>query len=150
MSASRGPAGSNRARGTTTACRERASSSSTTTPRTTRTTSTRSGATPSGTSVSTSCASTTSRHTATRGSDERVGRSGEVLPQEVDRPLPGQPGRGLVVARRGVVVEAVLRAGIGEDLVAHVVGLERRLEGRDPGVDPVVVLGVVDEKRRLD
>ena len=36
----------------------------------------------------------------------------EVLVEELDRPLPRQLGGGLVVARRGVVVEAVLRAGI--------------------------------------
>src|SRR5262244_4378546 len=76
--------------------------------------------------------------------------SDEVLLQEVDRPLPSQLGRGLVVARSGVVVEAVLRPRIGEHLVPDVVGLERGLVRCDASVDPLVVLGVVNEQRRLD
>ena len=44
--------------------------------------------------------------------------SGEVLLEEGDRALPRQLGRRLVVARRRVVVEAVLRAGIDVHLVA--------------------------------
>src|SRR5438874_6936506 len=42
--------------------------------------------------------------------------------------LPGEGCRSLVVARSGVVVEAVLRARIGEHLVSHAVGLEGGLE----------------------
>src|SRR3989454_2284142 len=74
----------------------------------------------------------------------------QVLLEEVRGALPGEGRRGLVVARSGVVVEAVLRARIGEHLVSHVVGLEGGLERRDAGVDALVVLRVVDEKRRLE
>src|SRR4051812_44498364 len=78
----------------------------------------------------------------------RAGR--EVLLEEGQRALPGQRGGGLVVARGGVVVEPVLGARVLEHLVLHVVRLERGLVAGGAGVDAVVVLGVVDEQRRLD
>jgi hypothetical protein len=64
--------------------------------------------------------------------------------------LPGQVGRRLHVPRRGVVVKTVLRTGINEGLVAHVARLQRRLESGPHRVDVGVVLGVVDQQRRLD
>src|SRR5258705_4203600 len=61
----------------------------------------------------------------------RMLSSPQVRLEEVHGALPGQ-GRGrLVVARRGVVVEPVLRARIREHLVLDVVRLERGLERRD-------------------
>src|SRR5262245_2364040 len=47
----------------------------------------------------------------------------EVPLEEGDRPLPGEPGGGLVVPRRGVVVEPVLGAGVHVHLVGDAVGL---------------------------
>ena len=44
----------------------------------------------------------------------------------------------------------MLGAGIDEHLVALVAGLQRRLEGGPHGVDALVVLGVLDQQRRLD
>ena len=64
--------------------------------------------------------------------------------------VPRELGGSLVVARRGVVVEAVLRARVDVHRVLDLVRLERRLVGRPAGVDALVVLGVVDEQRRLD
>src|SRR5215468_8533744 len=69
--------------------------------------------------------------------------------EEVHGALPGERRRRLVVAGSGVVVEPVLGARILEHLVLHVIGLERGLERRDARVDPFVVLGVLDEERRL-
>ena len=56
---------------------------------------------------------------AVRDPDSRTAVSGsrslsEIFIEEVDRPLPRQLGRGLVVARRRVVVEPVLRARVDE------------------------------------
>src|SRR5437870_12361543 len=66
----------------------------------------------------------------------------QVRLEEVHGALPGKARGRFVVARRGVVVEPVLCARIREHLVLHVVGLERGLERRDAGVDPVVLPGV--------
>src|SRR5213595_93434 len=80
-----------------------------------------------------------------RGVCDHARLAAQVFLEEVHGPLPGE-GRGcLVIARGGVVVEAVLRARVGEHFVAHVIGVERRLEGRYAGVDAIVILGVVDE-----
>src|SRR5882724_5396096 len=74
----------------------------------------------------------------------------EVLVQEVHRPLPGERGGSAVVARRGVVVEAVLRAGIAVHRVRDLARLQRGLIGGPARIDPVVVVGVVDQQRGLD
>src|SRR5712692_2147602 len=79
-----------------------------------------------------------------------VSPSGEVLLEEGDRPLPGQLGRRLVVARRRVVVKAMLGAGVHVHLVLGAARLQRRLEGRPRRVDALVALGVLDQQRRLD
>src|SRR5215467_11319405 len=74
----------------------------------------------------------------------------EVLVQKVDGPLPGERSGRLVVARRGVVVEAVLRARVAIHRVRYAVGFERRLVGGPAGVHALVAVRVLDEKRRLD
>src|SRR5262249_52319150 len=74
----------------------------------------------------------------------------ELAVEEGDRPLPRELGRGGVVARGRVVVEAVLRARIDERLVVDVRRLQRLLVGRPRGVDALVVLGEVQQQRRLD
>src|SRR5262249_37909072 len=75
-----------------------------------------------------------------------------MLVEEVERPLPGELCRLLVVARRRVVVEAVLRAVVDEQLIVLLVFLERRLVGRDPLADAGVLgwIGIVQHHRRLD
>src|SRR5688572_9160290 len=73
-----------------------------------------------------------------------------VLLEERDRPLPRQLGRLRVVARRGVVVEAVLRPRIEVALVPDVVRLERLLERRPARVDARIRLGRLDHQRSLD
>src|SRR5438477_11746353 len=62
----------------------------------------------------------TTNHQPTTASVRRA-RSSQVLVEEIDRALPRQLGRRLVVARRGVVVEAVVRAGVDVLLVLLVV-----------------------------
>jgi hypothetical protein len=75
---------------------------------------------------------------------------GEVFLEVRHRALPRQLGRRLLEARRRVVVKAVLGAGVEVRFVRHAVLLERGLEGRPHRVDALVVLGVVDQQRRLD
>src|SRR5207249_10560086 len=74
----------------------------------------------------------------------------QVLVEEIDRALPRQLGRRLVIARRRVVVEAVVGAGVHELLVLDVVRLQRLLEVWPSGVDAVVEPAIVNEQRRLD
>src|SRR6185503_13512387 len=74
----------------------------------------------------------------------------QVLPEEGDGALPRQLRRRLVVARRGVVVEAVLRAAILVDLVAHARFLQLLLVRRIGVVDARVALSQMREDRRLD
>src|ERR1043166_6692712 len=76
--------------------------------------------------------------------------SGEILLEEGDRPLPSELRSRLVVTWRRVVVKAVLGAGVNVRLVAGVIGFESRLVRRPQRVDALVVLGVVDQQRRLD
>src|SRR5262245_39417869 len=77
-------------------------------------------------------------------------RSPERLVEEIDGALPGELGGGFAVTWRRVVVEAVLRVLVREDLVLLVVGLERRFEGRNPLVHAVIVARVVQHQRRAD
>src|SRR4029079_5825507 len=78
-------------------------------------------------------------------------RRAEMLREKGERSAIGEVGSGLVVARRaGVVVEGVLGAGIGVERIGLVVGFERRLVGRDPGVHGFVGFGVVQQQRGLD
>ena len=59
----------------------------------------------------------------------------QVLVEERDRPRPRELGGGFVVARRRVVVEAVIRARVHVHLVLDAVRLERRLVRGPAGVD---------------
>src|SRR5262249_20921988 len=78
-------------------------------------------------------------------------RNAEILLEERERTAPGKVGRRLVVARAaGVVVEGVLGARVDVLGVFLVVGLERGLERIDALVDVVVVLGILQQQRRLD
>src|SRR5688500_16314529 len=74
----------------------------------------------------------------------------DVLVEERDRPLPRQLGRGLIVARRRVVVEPVLSARIQIAFVTNIGRLERLLECRPARVDAFVHLGRLDHQRSLD
>ena len=64
--------------------------------------------------------------------------------------MPSQFGGLLVVARRRVVVKAVVGAFVEVDLIGDVVGLKRLFVGRPSGVDAPVEAGVVNQERRLD
>src|SRR5207244_2496827 len=74
----------------------------------------------------------------------------QILREELERPRPRELRRRLVVARRGVIVEAVLRAGIHVHLVLDARGLERRLVCGPALVDPLIGAGIVQQQRRLD
>src|SRR6202000_861262 len=74
----------------------------------------------------------------------------EVLVEKVDRALPGQLGGGFVVARRGIVVEAVLRAGINVYLVFHVRGFQGFFVVGPGRGDALVFFRVVQHQWRLD
>jgi hypothetical protein len=74
----------------------------------------------------------------------------DVLVEELERSLPRELRGRFVVARRRVVVEAVLRALVHEHLVLLVVRLQRRLVRRDAAFDALIVAGVVQHQRRLD
>src|SRR5262245_21446416 len=65
--------------------------------------------------------------------------SAQVLVEELQRPVPGELRRRLVVARRRVVVEAVLRPLVDEQLIGLVVRLERGLIGRNARADAGVL-----------
>src|SRR6516164_11010749 len=77
-------------------------------------------------------------------------RSGQVLLEPIERALPGELGGGLVVARRGVVMEAVIGAHIDKAFVRHL-GLSKLLvEGRPARRDAGIELAVLRRYRRLD
>src|SRR5271165_4400039 len=73
-------------------------------------------------------------------------RLAHALLEERDCTIPRQLGRGLLVARRRVVVETVLRSRIGVLLIGYVMGLQGRLVSRPHRVDALVVLSVVDHQ----
>src|SRR4051812_8106300 len=74
----------------------------------------------------------------------RWGMSGaQVLVEEIERALPRKLRGGLVVARRRVVVEAVLRVGIDVGVVLDVTGLEHLLERGPAAGDARVLRSVV-------
>src|SRR5690349_2377865 len=74
----------------------------------------------------------------------------QVLLEERERALPRKPRGRLVVARRRVVVEAMVRAGINVDLGFDAVRLQRGFERRDAGVGTRVFARVVREDRCAD
>src|SRR5207247_3964187 len=82
--------------------------------------------------------------------DSLYSGSAQVLPEERDGALPGELRGRLVVARGGVVVEAVLRSRIDERFVFRAIRFQRGFVTGPHGVDALVVLGVVDEEQRLD
>jgi hypothetical protein len=63
-----------------------------------------------------------------------IGMSAQVLVEEIDGALPGQLCGSLVIARRGIVVEAVMSARIGIGGVIDMIGLQGGFKGRATGV----------------
>src|SRR5688500_20078160 len=76
--------------------------------------------------------------------------SDQILPEPLQRALPGVCGRVLFVARAGVVVEGVLGAGVDVDLVCDACLLQRLFERGHPGGDAGIVLAVDAEHGGLD
>src|ERR1700694_6058265 len=74
----------------------------------------------------------------------------QIFVEERDGPRPGELGRGLVIARCRIVVEAVIGIRVHEHLVFHAVRLERRLKSGPAGIDAVVEARVLDQQGRLD
>src|SRR6185436_17933514 len=74
----------------------------------------------------------------TSGKHRSASGLAQILLEMCERALPGELGRVGVEARRGVVVESVLRARILEPLVPDVGCLQRRLVGRPGRVDALV------------
>ena len=74
-------------------------------------------------------------------------RSGQVLAEPGQRAFPCEFRRGFVVARGGIVVEAVAGAGIDMRFVGRAGGLQRGLVGGPGGVDVGVGLGEVQQQR---
>src|SRR5579883_1112538 len=73
----------------------------------------------------------------------------QVFIEEVDGPLPRQLGGGFVVARRGVVVEAVIGALVDIRGVGDVVGFQRLFISRPAAGDPLVERGVLSSSGAL-
>ena len=69
----------------------------------------------------------------------------ELLVEELERALPRELRGGFVVARGGVVVEAVVGAGVVVGGVLDAGLLERLLVGEPAGVHALVVLGELEE-----
>src|SRR5262245_13863902 len=76
--------------------------------------------------------------------------SAQIFVEPVEGALPGELGGRFVVARRGVVVKAVLRAGIDVAFMRHMTGGERLVERRPSRRDAFVLLAVLRQQRRLD
>src|SRR5262245_35088665 len=74
----------------------------------------------------------------------------DLFVEERDRSIPCQLCCGLLEARRGVVVEPMLRAGIEMPLVLHLRGLQCRLVRGPARIDALVDFGRLDHHRRLD
>src|SRR6266478_5530423 len=78
-------------------------------------------------------------------------RSGlQILIEKVEASLPGQFRGRLIVSRRRVVVETVIRALVYIRGIGHVIGLERFLPGRKSTGDARVEGTVMKQERRLD
>src|SRR5947208_14511443 len=95
-----------------------------------------------------SCSGGLDRRYSTRTSSLR--RRPDVFIEPIHCPLPRHLGRGFIVARRRVVVETVLGAGIGVLFVVHPVRLQRGLECRPTRIDAFIHSCVVDQHVRLD
>src|SRR5258706_1571169 len=75
---------------------------------------------------------------------------GHVLLEEGDRARPGKLGRSLVIAGRGVVMEAVVGVRIHVHLIFDAGGLECLFIIRPAGIDTLVERGVVKQERSFD
>jgi len=67
-----------------------------------------------------------------------------------DGALPGELGRRHIKARRGVVVKAMLGAGVLVHRKSHASAFEGRFVGGPSGVDPLVDAGQMNQHWRLD
>src|SRR5437870_7484861 len=76
--------------------------------------------------------------------------SSQVFVEPIQRAPPGQLGSRFVVARRGVVVEAVIGLGIDVALVRNVGCLQRRVVRRPRFGETRIELAMVNQNRRLD
>src|SRR5918994_6138637 len=74
----------------------------------------------------------------------------QILLEERNGPLPSELRRSLVIPRRRVVVEPVLRARVRVDLVAHPRFLQFLFVRGVHLVDARILFGEVDEQPRLD
>src|SRR5712692_998787 len=74
----------------------------------------------------------------------------QVFVEEIESALPGKLGRSLVIARRRVVVEAVIGALIHMHGVGNVIEFERLFVGGPCSVDTRVQGCIVKQQRRLD
>src|SRR5215471_795255 len=74
----------------------------------------------------------------------------QILAEPLKRTLPCQPGRRVIVARRGVVVEAVVGALVNEPLVRHVRSRECGIKIRPSRGYARVKLAILRKERRLD
>src|SRR5690349_14096438 len=70
-------------------------------------------------------------------------QSRQILAEVRQRAIPGKVRGLLVVARRGIVVEAVLRAFVGEGLIRNTSNLQRRLKRRARRVDAFIRAGIL-------
>ena len=76
--------------------------------------------------------------------------SGKTILEVIQRPLPRELGGFGVVARRRVVVKAVLRAGIDIDLIWRAGCLQSVFKGGIGRIDAFVVFGQMAKQRGLD
>src|ERR1700733_14820285 len=79
-----------------------------------------------------------------------AGSGAQISVEPIERPLPRFFRRGLVVARRRVVVKAVVGALIDMRLVGDASPAERRVECRPAAGDARVELRILRVDRRLD
>src|SRR5579871_4363660 len=88
----------------------------------------------------------------TRLRELRLGRpsGAQIFVEPIDRPLPRFLRRRLIVARRRVVVEAVIGALVDVSLVRNVRLTKGRVEGGPPAGDALIELAVLGVYRRLD
>ena len=89
------------------------------------------------------------RETARRVSRRtaRLQLAPQIFIEEVEGALPGQLGGGLVIARRSVVVEAVIGTGVNISVVGDVVGFERLFVSGPSAGDAGVQSRIVKQQR---
>src|SRR5262245_28421900 len=74
----------------------------------------------------------------------------QILIEELHGSLPRELGGRLVVSRRRVVVETMLRTVVHVERVRLVVGLQRGLVGGNPGIHALIVAGILKHEGSLD